>query len=274
MATSSHSHWYAARRTARGEPVRALGRAGFVARGIVYLLVGWITVLIAVQHNSLQADRTGALELVAGKSFGSVVLWFLVVGFAGMALWRLSMAAFPPQAGKSGAGSRIASLAKTVLYAVACASTLSFLLTHQISGSTDQTSRDFTARAMKHQGGTVLVALVGVALIIGGLAFIWRGVTRRFAKNLRRSQMSAKQWRWALALGAVGNCARGIVIAAAGGFMLDAAITFDPAQAKGADSTLRSFAAAPYGPALLVLMAIGLATFGAYSWCEARWRRL
>jgi Domain of Unknown Function (DUF1206) len=273
MATSSHSHWYAARRTARGETVRALGRAGFVARGIVYLLVGWITVLIAVQHNNLQADRTGALELVAGKPFGSVVLWFLVVGFAGMALWRLSMAAYP-QAGKSGAGSRIASLARAVLYAAACASTLSFLLTRRISGSTDQTSRDFTARAMKHAGGTALVALVGVALIIGGLAFIWRGVTRRFAKNLQRSKMSAKQWRWTLRLGAVGNCARGIVIAAAGGFMLDAALTFNPAQAKGADSTLRSFAAAPYGPVLLILMAIGLATFGAYSWCEARWRRI
>ncbi len=274
MSAHSHSRRYSVRRTARGDAVRSLGRAGFVARGLVYLLIGWIAVLIAVQHDSRQADRTGALELVADKPFGVVVLWFLVVGFAGMALWRLSMAAFPPRGNGSGIGSRIASLFRVLLYAVLCVSTLSFVRTHRASGSTDQTSRDFTTQAMRHQGGTALVAIVGIALIIAGIAFIWSGVTRRFAKNLRRSAMSAAQWRLARWLGAVGNCARGIVIGAAGGFMLDAAISFDAAQAKGVDSTLRTFAAAPYGPVLLILMAIGLATFGAYSWCEARWRKL
>jgi len=106
------------------------------------------------------------------------------------------------------------------------------------------------------------------------LALVWRGVTRKFAKNLMLSAMSARKRRWVLALGTVGNCARGVVFAAAGGFMLDAAVTFDPAKAKGVDSTLRSFAAASYGPVLLVLMALGLAAFGVYSWGEARWRRL
>jgi hypothetical protein len=275
MAMSAHSHpRISARRTAHGEPVRVLGRAGFIARGIVYILIGWIAVLIAVQHNSLQADRTGALQLLAEKSFGAVVLWFLVAGFAGMAVWRLAMASFPSRADDRGIASRVGSLFRALLYGALCVSTLSFLRTHRVSGSTDQTSRDFTTQAMRHSGGTALVAIVGVVLIVAGLAFIWRGVTRRFAKTLRRGAMSATQWRWALRIGAVGHVARGIVIAAIGGFMLAAAVEFDPAKAKGVDSTLRTFAAAPYGPVLLILMAIGLATFGVYSWCEARWRKL
>lgn len=273
MAVSPHIRGYSARRMARGDAVRTLGRAGFVARGVIYLIIGWITLLIALQHNALAADRTGALELIAGKPLGSVLLWFLVVGFGGMALWRLSQAAYPP-ADKRGTGSRAASLFRVVLYAAACASTLSFALTRHASGSTNQASQDFTASAMSHSGGRVLVALVGVALIGGGLALAWRGVKRSFAKDLDLGSLSAAKRRWVLRLGTVGNVARGVVFAAVGGFMLDAAVTFDPARAKGVDSALRSFAAAPYGPVLLVLMAIGLAAFGLYSWGEARWRRL
>ena len=274
MAVSSHVRGYSTRRMARGGAVKALGRAGFAARGVVYLLIGWITLLIALKHQALQADRTGALELVADTSFGVVLLWFLVVGFAGMALWRLPQVLYPSQIGGRGLGTRLASLFRAVLYAAACASTLGFVLEHRVTGSSDQTSRDFTARAMAHKGGVLLVAAVGIALIVGGLALVWRGVTRKFAKNLKLSAMSARKRRWVLALGTVGNCARGVVFAAVGGFMLDAAVTFDPAKAKGVDSTLRSFAAASYGPVLLVLMALGLAAFGVYSWGEARWRRL
>lgn len=274
MAVSSHTRGYPARRVAHGGTIKALARAGFVARGVVYLLIGWITLLIALKHNALQADRTGALQLIASTSFGGVLLWFLAVGFGGMALWRLSQVAYPTGPGDHGAGSRLTSLARAVFYGAACASTLAFVLEHRVTGSSDKASQDFTTRAMAHKSGVVLVALVAVALIIGGLGLVWRGLTRSFAKNLKLSTMNAEKRRWVLGLGAVGNCARGVVFAAVGGFMLDAAVTYDPARAKGIDSTLRAFAAASYGPILLVLMAIGLAAFGVYSWGEARWRRL
>lgn len=252
----------------------ALGRAGFVARGIVYALIGWITLLIAVDHDALQADRTGALEVIASKPFGDVLLWFLVVGFCGMALWRLSVAIRPRDARRRKTTSRLASLGKAVLYAAAAFTTARFAMTGRASGSTDQASTDFTVTAMRHTGGRLLVAVVGVGFVIGGLILIVRGVQRKFARDLRTASMKPEERRWVLWLGTAGNVARGIVIAVAGGFLVDAAVTFDPAQAKGIDSTLRSFAAAPYGPVLLILMAAGLAAFGVYSWCEARWRKL
>ena len=98
-----------ATRTARRRPGRAritrrhasdsrlmawLARAGLAARGVMYVLVGVIAVQIAVEDSRQQADRTGAVRLVAHTPFGSVILWLLVVGFAGMTLWRLSEAAW------------------------------------------------------------------------------------------------------------------------------------------------------------------------------------
>jgi Domain of Unknown Function (DUF1206) len=52
----------------------------------------------------------------------------------------------------------------------------------------------------------------------------------------------------------------------------------DRSTSSGAESKsltagfLRIAAATPLGPWLLFAIAVGLAIFGLYSWCEARWR--
>lgn len=71
-----------------------------------------------------------------------------------------------------------------------------------------------------------------------------------------------------------GGVARGLVFAAAGVFILIAAIRFDAQEARGMDATLRSFTHTPAGPWLLVAVAVGLILFGVFSFASARWRRL
>lgn len=59
------------------------------ARSVIYLLIGWVAVLVALGHSSREADQQGALQLLAGKPYGLVSLWQLGIGFVGYALWRL-----------------------------------------------------------------------------------------------------------------------------------------------------------------------------------------
>lgn len=251
-----------------------LGRVGFVARGVVYLLVGWIALLIAIDHQGTEADRTGALEYLAGKPFGSAVLWFLVVGFAAMAVWRVALALRPGRAEQRKAGSRLASAGKAVLYIVAAYTTGRFVATGRASGSSNQQSTDFTADLMKHSGGRWLVGAVGVVLVAAGLVMAKHALEKRFAKELRTDSLSPAARRRVLTLGTIGKVARAVIAVGVGGFLVDAAVRFDPAQARGVDGTLRALAAASLGPVILIAMALGLAAFGVYSFCEARWRRL
>ena len=65
-----------------------------------------------------------------------------------------------------------------------------------------------------------------------------------------------------------------MIIAAAGVFVLQAALAFDPNKAKGLDGTLKSFAHTPIGPWLLVLVAAGVLAFGVYSLAAARYAEL
>ena len=77
------------RRAANSNAMRWLARAGLAARGVMYIIIGWIAVEVAFHHSNRQADRTGALHAVSATPIGGILLWLLVIGFIGMTLWRL-----------------------------------------------------------------------------------------------------------------------------------------------------------------------------------------
>jgi Domain of Unknown Function (DUF1206) len=51
-----------------------LARAGLAAWGIIYMLIGWVAVLVALGHGSHEADQEGVLQLLARKPYGAVSL--------------------------------------------------------------------------------------------------------------------------------------------------------------------------------------------------------
>ena len=261
-------------RSARsGRGMAWLARAGLVARGLMYVLIGIIAVQVAIDGSHQQADRTGAVRLVAQTAFGTAILWLLVVGFAGMTLWRLSEAAWgSPGAGGRKASKRLANLARAVFYAVVTYGILKYALGVGQPSSSDSQSQDLTATALKYQGGQVVVALAGVVVVIAGLYVVYRAYKLKFLKHLRMGSASPRTRKVVTRLGQIGGIARGLVFATIGVFLVIAAKDANPKQAKGIDSALRALAHTPLGPWLLVVVAIGLMMFGAYSWCEARWR--
>ena len=106
-----------ARRASDSPAARALARVGLTARGVLYILIGWVAILVALGQSSHEADQQGALQLLAGQPYGLVSLWLLGIGFAGYALWRLSEAAFGVTGEGNGAGPRLKSLVRAVIYA-------------------------------------------------------------------------------------------------------------------------------------------------------------
>jgi Domain of Unknown Function (DUF1206) len=263
----------AARQAANSPVMTWLAKGGLASRGLMYILIGFIAVQIAVGSSHQQADRDGAVRLVAQTPFGSVVLWLLVVGFAGMTLWRLSEGIW----GASGAdgrkaSKRVANLARAVFYAVVTYGILKFALGIGAPSSSDKQSQDLTADALKITGGQVIVAIAGVIVIIAGIYLAYRAFEKKFLKHMRFGSASPTTRNIVTRLGQIGGVARGVVFATVGVFLLIAAKDANPGQAKGIDSALRALARTPAGPWVLIVVALGLMTFGVYSWCEARWR--
>ncbi len=254
----------------------AAARSGFVARGLIYVLVAVIALQIALNGDGdgRQADRGGALGELADRPFGAVLLWLVGLALAGMALWRLSEAVFGgsgPDGSK--ASRRWANLFRFVFYCFLSYSVLSYAAGDRGSGSgsSDRHTDDVTARVLEWPGGQWLVGAAAVGVVIAGVWMSVSAARKKFRKGLRVGAMSARTRRIVEPLGVTGGAARGVVFAAAGVFALVAAVQHQPGKAKGMDDTLRAFRDLPSGPWLLALVALGLAAFGVFSWCTARW---
>ncbi|MFI7497932.1 DUF1206 domain-containing protein [Streptomyces sp. NPDC049687] len=264
-----------AERAARGSVVKGAARAGFVARGVIYLLVGLLALQIAFGDQGQQADREGALGEIAQRPFGAVVLWALGIGLAGMALWRLSEAAFGA-AGPEGrtAKKRLLGLARCVFYSFVAYSVLTLAAGGSGGSSSDRQSKDVTARLLEVPAGQWIVGAAGAGIVVAGVWIGGRAVTRAYHDKLRLGELSPATRRLVDVTGVGGGVARGLVFAAAGAFAVRAAVDYDPEHAKGIDDTLRSFAHTPVGPGLLACVAAGLVLFGVFSFAMARWRKV
>ena len=269
MVTASQTK-STARRAENSTSVDRLARFGLACRGLVWLIVGMLAFDAAIGGRA-KADRNGALAVIKEQPFGEVLLAVLVAGFLGYAAWRLLQASVghrEEEDDKKRWGKRGASLFRAVLYAGLAVSTLRFLIS---SAGTDKT-KPVTARVMAHSGGALLVGLVGAGLVVGGLVMAVRGLKQDFDRKLKpvpggfRTPVNV--------VGTVGLAGRGMVFALIGWFLVDAAISFDPNKAKGLDAALKTLAQEPFGQLLLVIAAVGLLAFGAWSFVEARYRKV
>jgi Domain of Unknown Function (DUF1206) len=261
-----------ARRASGSRPAQWLARLGLTARGVLYILIGWVAILVAIGQRSHEADQAGALQLVASQPFGLVLLWLLLIGFWGYALWRLSEAAFGVTGEGTGAGPRLKSLIRAVMYAIFGFLTLKVITGKKASQTSQQ--KDVTASLMHHTGGRWLVGIIGLAIVIAGLTLVVEGIRRTFMKYLRTGQMSPRTRRTVERLGMIGTAARGAVFALAGILVIDAAVQFKPSKAGGLDKALLTLRNQPFGEFLLIVAALGLIAFGIYGLAEARWRRV
>ena len=207
-------------------------------------------VRFTLKRSLREADQQGALQLLAGKPYGQASLWLLAIGFAGYALWRLGEAAFGVTGERPGAGPRLKSLARAIVYAG-----LSYLTFTVISGTDRSQSRrqqDITATAMQHTAGRVLVGVVGLVIVTCGIALVVEGLRKKFMKYLRTAQMSARTRRVVELLGVTGTIARGLVFALAGVLVIDAAVTHRASESGGIDKALLTLRDQPFGELLMM----------------------
>jgi hypothetical protein len=72
-----------------------LGRAGFVARGLVFLLVAWFLVEAALHANSREAHGLGgALRALQDEPFGSALLGIAALGLFAFGLFQFATAVY------------------------------------------------------------------------------------------------------------------------------------------------------------------------------------
>ncbi|MGN6799911.1 MAG: DUF1206 domain-containing protein [Gaiellaceae bacterium] len=251
-----------------------LARAGFVARGLIYLIIGVLAIKLALGDGGTTTNQQGALKTIAHQPFGKVLLTLVAVGLGGYALWRFVRAALGHGPEDSDSGfDRVAALGSGIVYAGLCFIAIELLVGSGSSGGSGNASKT-TAGVLGWPAGTWLVGIAGVVTIGIGLFQGSKGSSRDFLEDSKTEQMSQAVQNAVTWLGIVGYVARMVVFTLVGIFLIKAAVEYDPNKAVGLDGALAKIAHASYGPVLLGVVAAGLIAFGVYSLADARYRRI
>jgi len=257
----------------RSSAFEVLARAGFVARGVIYGIIGILAIKVALGAGGTTTNQTGALRTVAHQPFGKVLLILVAIGLGGYALWRFVHALIGHGPEKSDDRfERLAALGSGLTYTLICAIAVGILLG---SGSSSSGSPNKpTAGVLGWPGGTWIVGLAGAVLCGVALYQLHRGVSHDFLKDSKTEEMSPAVRKWIIWIGTFGHLARTVVFGLVGIFLIKAAIEYDPNKAVGLDGALAKLANHSYGEWLLGVVAAGLIAFALYSLSDARYRRI
>ncbi|MDP1872804.1 DUF1206 domain-containing protein [Phenylobacterium sp.] len=284
MATASeHDAETALRQTLRwlGEaPLGALAqlacRFGYAARGFVYLSIGAIAVMAALEMTPEAEGSLGAVEALAQWPLGFMLLGAAGFGLYGFAGWRLLQSVFDaerqgtsPKALATRAGQAISGLVYGTLgFSVFSALDLLEDLGDAEEGASEQ---EAAAQALAIPGGEWLIVGVGVFILAASASNIIKAVMGGLCKKL---VCDGAVGRLAEPLGRLGYGARGAAFAVMGVMLVQAGLHANAAEAAGLAEALQALERAPWGDGLLIGVGLGLISFGAFALVEARYRHI
>lgn len=248
-----------------------MGRIGIGSRGVIYLVLAYLAFDIARHGNApAQATSTGALEEVGRRSGGSVLLVLLASGLGSYAIWRL----FNAVIGGDSVLKRLGSVAIAIVYFGLLARAIELALGHSTSGGASANPQPLVVKVLGWPAGKEIVGVAGAALVIAGVGLALWGLFHRYTKNLALERLDRGWRRTVRALGALGDLARGFLLALVGTYMVGTATSDNPAQVRGVDQALKALVHHSYGAIVIGSVALGLLCFGVYSFFDARLRRL
>ncbi len=248
--------------------LQRFARFGFVSKGIVYCLMGILTVLAALGLSAEKGNKTEAFEVVYEQPFGKFLLITIAIGLCGYVLLRVFQAFFDID----GKGKDAKGLATRLGYAISAILYLSLVvyaikLASGNPGSGDQ-KQFFISKIMHYPMGEWLIGIAGLIIIGSGINQIYKGISKKFMKRVKlyRSEYHDTFQK----AGIVGYISRGLVFAIIGYFLVRAALDSNPREAEGTDAAFE-FLQQNFGNVLMGVVALGLVAYGIFMFVRARY---
>lgn len=242
-------------------------RAGYGARGAIYVLVGGLAFLAAFKSVSASGTKD-ALVALREQPYGIPALWAIGIGMIAYLVWRIVAGIADVEdhgTDAKGLFSRLAQIVTGLLHGIIGAAIIA--LAWGVGGRGD-TSQDWTQMLMTMPTGRIVVGCGAVILLGAGLYYAQKGWRGTYKSHLARSSLTER----VDPILKVGLIIYGIMLALVALSLAFAAYNADPSQAGGLGKALQDLRGMTFGRILLGVAGLGLLAFALYNFIEAAYR--
>lgn len=253
--------------------VDAFVRLGYLAKAIVYILVGVLALKVAAGIGGGRiTDPGGTLYVVLGQPFGNTMLLVLAAGLLAYAAWQIVSAIFGrDHHAREGWAHRALTIVKALVYAAVGWKAMKLALGLR---SGDSGPEPLVREALQWPLGEWLIVIVGIAVGGYGIVEIKDAIRGHLEPDLDASTLRRRAGDWALHVARGGIGARGVLLVLLGVGLVRAAVAQRPSEAAGMDQSLVMLNTLPQGALLLGVAAAGVFAYGIYQFLHARYAQL
>jgi uncharacterized membrane protein YidH (DUF202 family) len=258
------------------DKIKKMARTGFVAKGVVYGIIGILTFKAAFDMGGQKAGQLQVLEFLEKQTFGNILLVLMALGLACYAAWRFVQAIKDPENigdDKKGTAKRIGFFCSGLLYLGigVLAALKAFGAGRGSSGSSGSMQK---SSFLASETGLWIIGIVGVGIIIAGIFQFVKAYKNDYYKKLGLASLSEKKKRETVKKTAeFGLSSRGVILVIIGFFAIKAAVNSNPSEIKTTQEAFSFLQDSAYGPWLMGVVAAGLVAYAAYMFLMARYRR-
>ena len=251
--------------------IEGFARSGFVAKAVVYLTLGTLTMQAAYGAGGRVTDANGVVTALADERYGRLLAGVLALGLVAYALWRFTEAlADANHRGRNlrGLSARAAYAGSGFVYGLLAIDAGHIALGLPFRGS-DSEVETVIGELLGRWG----IPIAGAGLIAYGLLQTTRAARGRLSEQVDARQAVAEAGGWTVAVAQTGIAARGGVFMLVGYMLVDGWLDGRRSDA-GTEGSLRLLASLSYGRWWLAAAGAGLFAFGIYQMIHARYRRV
>lgn len=254
--------------------IEKIRKIGIITKGVVYSLVGILTLLAAFNVGGKVAGKNAVIAFLQDQAFGNFILVVLATGLFGYAIWRLYSAfqdAKNEGSDKIGYAKRTGYFFSGLTYALLGFSTLTAAFGN--SGGGNNSQQDMAASLLDQSYGQALLFALAAILLGVGIYQFYKGFSKKFLEDI--DQQGQVESREALEKsGMFGFIARGFSFGIIAWFVFKAAAENNAGAIRGLEGMFAFLQEMQWGNILMGVMALGLLAYGVYQYFLARYSRI
>jgi hypothetical protein len=226
--------------------VSVMGRAGYVARGTIYALIGISAARATFDPAHAPGGFSAALKLFQHGWAGGIVLVLLASALACFAGWLAIAAMYRrDHPGRAHYVLVAGMLGDAVIYAAFVAGVLGMVFGASSGG--EHQLQSWIGWLIASPGGRILVALAGVVVFACGAGLIGWAAVSDVEGPL---ELTRDEKRWVQPIGRYGAGGRGVAIALVGGYLFVSGLHGNASEAHELGGVLGALRGLPYGAAI------------------------